>query len=237
MFFKTLFYISVILTSLFPACAFSSSTEHEPVGTVYLTFDADMTPYMKSELESGKVKEWYSPKIISYLKTENIPASIFATGMFAEVYPHVIKDFGTNTLFSVENHTYDHRAFSTPCYTLGSVTKHTDKVVEMTKTQEIIKKLTGKEPTHVRLPGLCKTEKDEVLIKKLGLIPSNVGIISGDVKQYDYRKIVKSVLDQVHEGDNVIIMHLGGPHAPSTEKALEVFVPELIKRGYIFKHL
>jgi peptidoglycan/xylan/chitin deacetylase (PgdA/CDA1 family) len=237
MFLRKLSYILLIGIFLSPLLAFSSIVEKEPAGTVYLTFDADMTPYMKSELTSGKVKEWYSPKIISYLKTENVPATVFTTGMFAEVYPDVIKDLGTNTLFSVENHTYDHKAFSSPCYKLASVTKHSEKVLEITKTQEIIKKLTGREPTHVRLPGLCRTEHDEFIIKRIGLIPSNVGIISGDVDQHDYKKIVNSILNQVHKGDNVIIMHLGGPHAPSTEKALEVFVPELLKKGYVFKHL
>jgi peptidoglycan/xylan/chitin deacetylase (PgdA/CDA1 family) len=237
MFLRKFSFIFLIVIFVFPLFAFSSSVEKEPVGTIYLTFDADMTPYMKDELLNGKIKEWYSPKIISYLKAEKIPASVFTTGMFAEVYPDLIKDLGSNPLFSIENHTYSHKSFSSPCYKPEPVTKHTEKVLEITKTQEIIKNLTGKEPKYVRLPGLCRTEQDETLIEKLGLIPSNVGIISGDVKQHDYRKIVNSVLHQAHSGDNIIIMHLGGPHAPSIEKALEIFIPELLKKGYIFKHL
>lgn len=237
MFLKKLIYLHILLVLIFPIYAFSSSVEQEPAGVVYLTFDADMTPHMKNRLASGKVKEWYSPNIISFLKRENISATIFTTGMFAEVYPEVIKDLGVNPLFSIENHTYDHKAFSKPCYTLETATKHSEKVLEIIKTQDIIKNLTGKEARYVRLPGLCRTEADDSLIKRLGLIPSNIGIISGDVKQHNYKALVHSVLSQVHPGDNIVIMHLGGPHAPSTEKALEIFVPELIKKGYIFKHL
>jgi peptidoglycan/xylan/chitin deacetylase (PgdA/CDA1 family) len=231
------FRILIFLLLLLPINVYASSVKQAPIGTIYLTFDADMTPYMKSKLEHGKVKSWYSPSILTYLKEKRIPASIFTTGMFAEIYSEVIKDLGTNSLFSIENHTYDHAAFSTPCYKLEKVTKHSKKILEITKTQDIIKELTGKVPHYVRLPGLCHSEDDEVLIKKLGLIPSNMGIISGDVEQKDYRKIESNVLSQVKPGDNMIIMHLGGPHAPSTEKAIEVLVPELLKRGYEFKHL
>ena len=237
MFLKRSLLIYTTLIFLFPSFALSASIEKEPAGTIYLTFDADMTPLMKEELEEKKVTSWYDPNILTFLKKEHIPASIFTTGMFAEIYPELIKDLGTNPLFSIENHTYDHAAFTYPCYKLKILTKHQEKVEEITKTQEVIKQLTGKEPQYVRLPGLCKTEADDILIKKLGLEPSNTGIISGDVKQKEYKKIVSSILNQVHPGDNVIIMHLGGPHAPETGKAIQVVIPELIKKGYIFIHL
>jgi peptidoglycan/xylan/chitin deacetylase (PgdA/CDA1 family) len=196
-----------------------------------------MTPYMKKELNSGKIKSWYSPGIISFLVKNNISATVFTTGMFAEIYPDVIRKMSENPLFEIENHTYDHKSFTSNCYKLATVKNQTEKIQEITKTNNIIKKLTGKEPHFIRLPGLCSKKEDDSLIKRLGFISSDTGIISGDAKQKDFNKIKISVLNQVKRGDNVIILHLGGPNAPSTEKAITLLIPELQKRNYIFAHL
>ena len=123
----------------------SSATAAKDKKTIYLTFDADMTPHMENELRSGKVKEWYDPKIISYLEDQKIPATIFVTGLFARLYPKEIKQWSDNGLL-IENHTYDHGAFEAPCFGLDVLKSDKDKVAEIKKTQDILFKLTGKMP-------------------------------------------------------------------------------------------
>ena len=46
---------------------------------VALTFDADMTPGMLSELRSKKVASWYNDKVIAALRQEQVPATLFMT--------------------------------------------------------------------------------------------------------------------------------------------------------------
>lgn len=48
---------------------------------VALTFDADMTPGMESELRSGKVKSFDNEAVVRALETTNTPATFFLTGM------------------------------------------------------------------------------------------------------------------------------------------------------------
>jgi peptidoglycan/xylan/chitin deacetylase (PgdA/CDA1 family) len=203
----------------------------------YLTFDADMTRKMKANLDSGVVNRWYSPGIISYLKEEGIPASIFVTGMFAEVYPKYVKEISDESLFSIENHTYSHRAFTPGCYGLAYVGDYADKVYELEHTQDIIARITGTIPRYARLPGLCANKEANKAIKAVGLIASNSGIVSDDAFQISKDVIVQNVLNGMHEGKNVIVLHLGGPNAQHTEEALKIIVPELKKRGFIFKKL
>ncbi len=209
----------------------------QKIGTVYLTFDADMTPHMKDEAEKGKVGLWYSPGIISYLEEREVPATIFTTGMFAEMYPGVIRAAAMSGLFSIQNHTYDHAAFTVGCYGLSVVTQEKAKTEEIKKATEIITDLTGNAPTYVRLPGLCRNKSDSELIKKLGYKESDDGIISEDPHQMDAKKIVAMVLGKIKPGDNIVIMHLGGPNAPKTEEALTKLIPILSTEGYDFAHL
>ncbi len=214
-----------------------AESETENSNIVYLTFDADMTLNMKGELRTGAVKSWYNEGILNYLEQNKIPATFFVTGMFAEVYPNLIKRIGADELFSIGNHTYDHKAFEVPCYGLDPTYGDMEKDKEITKTQEIIKNLTGIIPKYVRLPGLCSSKHDKELINKLGLFPSSKGIISGDAFAKDPRRIVDEVLRQIKPGKNIVIMHFGGPNAPSTEKAIKELVPIIEKRGFIFKKL
>ena len=203
---------------------------------VYLTFDADMTPFMKRELSSGKIHSWYSPELVSYLEENNIPATIFTTGMFAEVYPDVIKKLAETPGIVIANHTYDHPGFEAPCYKLKIISSDQEKKNEILKTQEIIKSLVGYEPRYFRYPGLCHNEHDDLLVKELGLQISVEGIISGDAFTHDAIKIEEHILENVHDG-SVIIMHLGGPHAPATDVVVRDIVSKLEKENYVFQSL
>ena len=202
---------------------------------IYLTFDADMTIYMKNKLLGGQVKEWYDPKIINYLEEEKIPATIFVTGLFTDVYPQEIKQWSDNSL-QIENHTYDHSAFQSPCFGLSVLKSDKEKISEINKTQKIIFKLTNKYPKLFRYPGLCHNSKDDLLVKNMGLLVNNGNLTANDAFNKNYLSIVKTVISQAKD-KSIILMHLGGPNAPATNQALRQIIPQLKKTGYIFKSL
>ncbi len=213
----------------------TSSVVLKNAKTIYLTFDADMTVYMKNKLLSGKVKEWYDPEIISYLEEKKIPATIFVTGLFAEIYSQEIKQWTDNNLL-IENHTYDHSAFESPCFGLKVLKLNKDKLAEIKKTQDILFKITGKNPKLFRYPGLCHNSSDDFLVRNMGLSINNGSLTANDAFNKNYASIVKTVLARAKD-QSVILMHLGGPNAPSTSQALKQIIPQLEKMGFTFKSL
>ncbi|MCX6780365.1 MAG: polysaccharide deacetylase family protein [Candidatus Magasanikbacteria bacterium] len=214
----------------------SNTASTSSASTVYLTFDADMTPLMQKKLKQGKVKEWYDPELISYLEKERVPATIFVTGMFAEIYPSVVKRWADSGLFIVGNHSYSHPGFTAHCYGLTTVTSTAAKQDQIEKTQKILTPLIGYTPTYFRYPGLCHTAADDQLVASLGLKIAPATIISGDAFAKNSSAIVKNVLKQLKD-NAVILMHTGGPNAPATTAAVKTLVPILEKRGFLFKTL
>lgn len=204
--------------------------------TLYLTFDADMTPGMLQREKDHRVARWYAPGLVDYLMAHKIPATIFSTGMFAEDYPDLITQLSASGLFSIQNHTYDHAAFSTPCYGLPTVHTDEEKLREMTKASETIERLTGRAPVYLRHPGLCHKPHDVELAEKLGLKLSDVGTVSGDAFAKNPKLIAASILRGAPHNP-VIILHLGGPNAPATEEAIQIAVPQLQAEGYTFAQL
>ncbi len=205
--------------------------------TVYLTFDADMTRGMKAKLDAKKVASWYDPALIDELKKDDVPATVFATGMFAEAYPDLLKDLAADGRFSIQNHTYDHAAFAWPCYGLPAVRTDGRKAEEIARTQDIIGKLTGSRPRLFRYPGLCGHDPhDDALVAAAGLSVNDGTLVSGDAFSRHPDRIVKTVLSRVVDG-SVVVMHLGGPNAPSTAAAVAALVPLLRAEGFRFAKL
>jgi peptidoglycan/xylan/chitin deacetylase (PgdA/CDA1 family) len=200
---------------------------------IYLTFDADMTPFMRHRLRTGEVRAWYSPDLVAYLEEQQIQTTLFVTGMFAETYPELLKHLGSNPRFSIQNHTYDHSAFQSGCYGLPWISDSERKSHEIQKTQKIIYDLTGSSPTYLRHPGLCHSLFDQLSAWSVGLKTSDGGLVSGDAFQSDSRIIVERVISGVAPGA-VVIMHLGGPNAPASEIAIKQIVPILRQSGYSF---
>lgn len=203
---------------------------------IYLTFDADMTAHMKKEQDSGAVKRWYDPALIDYLKKNNIPATFFITGMFAEMYPDLMKEIAANPNFSIQNHSYDHPAYEPGCFGLPIVSSDQKKREEIQQTQTIIKKIIGTSPTYFRFPGLCHKPHDDALAAALGLKLAPEGIASGDAYLKNPAAVAANVLRALPK-NRVIIFHMGTKLAPAAASAVKLLVPKLKKLGYNFGRL
>lgn len=200
---------------------------------VALTFDACMTYGMDKSLKDGRVKSYYNQPVIGELNKEKVPATLFLSGLWAKDYPDVTKSLANNPLFEIGNHSYSHPAFTLGCFGLPFLNS-ADKENEIKLSQEILFKLTGKEPKLFRFPGGCYGEGDLKLAKDYGLDIVGWDLASGDAFNNNTQSIIKRVESGVRPG-SIIVMHMNGDvNAPQTANALPEIISYLRANGYTF---
>ncbi|MBQ2800502.1 MAG: polysaccharide deacetylase family protein [Lachnospiraceae bacterium] len=87
--------------------------------------------------------EKYTPMLLDGLKERNVSASFFLMGKNAEKYPEIVERMKEEG-HVVGNHSYSH-------VQLNSM-KEVEACKEMTKANEVIRKITGETPNYVRPP-------------------------------------------------------------------------------------
>ncbi|MEI8062138.1 MAG: polysaccharide deacetylase family protein [bacterium] len=214
----------------------SKAPDIKPGKKIYLTFDMDMSDTMSRRLEKQKDFKWYDPELISYLDKNNIQATFFISGLFADTYPEVIRSLALNPNFSFQNHAYDESAFVSNCYWLKTLKTDKDKIEQIMKTQISIQKTAGQTPDYFRYPGICHDQKNDELVQKLGFKISNGNVIPSDPFNHNKEKMVKTVMKEAKDG-SVVVMHVGGPNAPKSLEVLKQIVPELASKDFIFAKL
>src|SRR5258708_5796689 len=198
---------------------------------VALTFDLDMNAQMAAAARAGAV--WINKDALSYLETHNVHATLFMTGMWAEVYPTLARELATNPNFEIGDHSYSHPAFHTPCYRLEGVSR-AEQARQIQRAQQAIERATGVLPQYFRFPGGCYDRQALDLVHAAGLTPVQWNVNSIDAFNNYPQQIVSTVLSEVKPG-SIVVMHLhGGANAPATGLALRQLIPELEKRGYQF---
>lgn len=204
-----------------------------PSKIVSLTFDADMTPRMEKGLLEGKVKSWYNEDVIRELESENVPATLFLTGMWIENYPEITRKLSENPLFELGNHSYSHGSFSGRCYGLRRIPKNSD-TTEVEKTESLLNRYATKHVKLFRFPGLCSDEESRKQVESIGYTVVDGDDFGRDGFQKNPNIIVRNVLSKVKNG-SIIILHMhGGPIASETAPALHEIIHELKKEGFTF---
>jgi len=204
---------------------------------IALTFDADMTPLMRDQLKSGAVASWYEERIVATLRAEQVPATIFLTGLWTQAYPDVVRSLASDPLFELENHSVDHAAWRSPCYGLPAISTDTARRNEVTGAAATIRSIAGVDPTYFRFPGGCHSDSDLGLVASLGELPLGWDTVSGDAFQSNPDVVVGDVMARVRPGSIVVMHFIGAPNAPATAVALERVIPMLRAQGYDFATL
>jgi len=196
---------------------------------VALTFDADMTPSMAQRLATHQARSYANTKVLDILEHDLVPASFFITGMWAEQYPDVMRRIAANPLFDIGNHTYDHRAYTPNCYTLGTMSQ-AEMPAEIEHTFAIITPYGGHQTHYFRFPGLCY---NAAALAAIG--PTHVTVIQGDVVSGDpgatsAAPIVRAVLTRVQPG-SIVVLHITEDNAQWTDEALPDILSGLKAKG------
>jgi len=199
---------------------------------VALTFDADMTKEMLAQLRAGTQKTWIDHALFDELDATHTPATIFLTGLWTKEYPAFVRKLARNPRYELENHSYDHLAWTSDCYGLPTVDGDAAKRAEVVDTQREIAKVAGVTTKYFRFPGGCQTRPDRRIVARAGESPVQWDVVSGDPANPNTQAIVDQVLSQVQPGSIVIAHCIGAPNAPQTAAAMTQIIPALKQRGY-----
>lgn len=200
---------------------------------IALTFDADMTPSMKSLVEQGKVASYYDKRIIDTLNSTQTKATLFLSGMWIEMYKNETKELAENSLFELASHSYSHPSFHGTCYGLSQITDNQDQE-EIQKTQDLLQEVTGVTNTLFRFPGGCYDQSDITTLYKNNLTAIQWDVAGLDGFNENVESIENNILHRIQNG-SIIVLHMhGGPNAPKTADALPVIIASLKEKGYQF---
>ena len=175
-------------------------------------------------------------KILNILKQENIHATFFVVGKFAEMHPEILKkevDYGNQ----IGNHSYDHSKFLAK---IGSA----ELLANIQKNQNVIENLVGGQPKIFRPPYGNLSNRMIQTLEKAGykIVLWNVDPRDWDIKN-NPAGIEKNIEDNV-KNNSIILLHdgksnyVGNDSKKLTDENTEVILQDLILKlkgeGYEF---
>lgn len=159
--------------------------------------------------------------ILNTLKQNNITATFFLVGQWAEKYPDSVKAIA-QAGHEIGNHSYSHKDFAT--------LDEKQLVEEISKCSGAIEQITGRVPELMRVPSGSYTDTAIAIIERMGMIPIQWDADSLDWKDVSTRQIVKNVTKKAQPG-SITLLHCG---AKNTASALPDLIEKLKKEGYTF---
>lgn len=200
---------------------------------IALTFDADMTSGMADMLRNGYMQSLYDERLIDVLRESQTPATLFVTGMWAEMYPSETQELANDPLFELGSHSYAHMAYTNDCFGLETISPD-EKIQDIGTSQFLIQKYTGKKTKLFRFPGGCYSFEDIILLRTAGMTPVQWDVVANDGFNPNPDEILSNIVSRVKNG-SIIVMHMNGfPNEPVDY----IVVPEVIKilreRGFEF---
>lgn len=160
---------------------------------------------------------YYTNRLLDILIENNATASFFMIGEEVEKYQAETKRI-YETGMDLGNHSWGHK-------NLRNLSAEEVRE-QLQKTADLIEQITGRRPWMWRPPG--GAFNDTVLANDLGIpvILWSLDTLDWDTKNTESN--VRAVLDNVQDGD-IILMH---EIYQTSVDAVEIFLPELTKRGF-----
>lgn len=158
----------------------------------------------------------HTDRLLTCLENNGAKATFFVVGEQVEQYPDALKR-AESLGMEIGSHTYDHPYISQ---------LDADGVVEtMAKNDEVITSVLGHGTTIMRPTGGAV---NDIIRSNVNRPMINWDLDTKDWKSKDVDSIVNLVLEHVQDG-SVILLH---DLYETTVEASEIFIPELVSRGY-----
>ncbi|WP_273853999.1 polysaccharide deacetylase family sporulation protein PdaB [Guptibacillus spartinae] len=161
--------------------------------------------------------------ILDELKQNNVKASFFISGAWAERHPEI-----------VEQITKDGHEIGNLGYRYENYTNMKDEEIkkDIIRSSEAIKKVTDEEPQLLRPPNGNFDKRVLLLSDKFNYTVIHWSLDSEDWRNPGVENIVQNVMKEIDPGD-IVLMH-ASDSAKQTAEALPEMIAALKKKGYSF---
>lgn len=175
--------------------------------------------------------------LITYLKKENIPATLFVNERWIDANEDVFLELAENPLFQIENHGTHHKPLSVDggeAWGIRATNSPEEVFDEIMSNHKTVNDLTGKEMTLFRSGTAYYDDISVELAHALGYEVVNF-IILGDAGATYTSEEVKDALLQAEAG-SIALLHMNQPNS-GTREGVEQAIPILKEKGFEFVHL
>lgn len=168
----------------------------------------------------------YTEEILEILRENDAKATFFMIGKNAKEHPDIVLKV-SDSGHEIGNHTWSH----------PNMRKLTAEKIgeEISKTQEILKEITGASPVLFRPPGgyLSNDIVDKITSNGCRTVLWSWRQDTRDWERPSVDSIISSVLSNLKDGD-IILFHDYNTGKSPTPEALRVLLPKLRDMGYEF---
>ncbi|WP_226660046.1 polysaccharide deacetylase family sporulation protein PdaB [Pseudalkalibacillus hwajinpoensis] len=161
--------------------------------------------------------------ILEELKQNNVKASFFISGAWAERHPEIVEQI-TKDGHEIGNLGYRYENYTTM--------KDEEIKKDIIRSSEAIKKVTDEEPHLLRPPNGNFDKRVLLLSDKFNYTVIHWSLDSEDWRNPGVENIVQNVTKEIDPGD-IVLMH-ASDSAKQTAEALPEMIAALKKKGYSF---
>jgi peptidoglycan/xylan/chitin deacetylase (PgdA/CDA1 family) len=186
----------------------------------------------------GKRGNLYDSELIDFLRSNNIPATLFLSGLWIDDNQSMAKELARDPLFEIENHGLRHRPASVngaKIYGRRGTLNPAELYDEIVLNSEKIFKITGMVTKYYRSGTAYYDDVAVKVCRDAGHVPVNFTIISGDAAGFSAERIERRILNGAKPGA-IIIGHMNQPQSKLFQ-ALKKVIPVLKSKGYRFVRL
>lgn len=176
----------------------------------------------------------YDEDLIHFLQKNEIPATLFLSGVWLQNHTQVAADLAADPLFEIANHGLNHR----PCSLTGKSaldiegTKNFDEAFEeIYRNAEYIKEITGAETKFYRSGTAFYDEVCTALSEGMDHVVAGYTIDGDGGADFSSHEVKQKLLSA--DAGDIILLHMNQPES-STYEGVGKAIPELIKAGFSF---
>lgn len=186
----------------------------------------------------GKKGNGYDRALIEFLRSNDVPATLFLCGLWVDANPVLTKELAADPLFEIENHGLRHKPASVNgavIYGRRGTKSPADVYDEVALNSMKIYDLTGRITKYYRSGTAYYDDVAVKVCNDAGHVPVNFTIISGDAAGFSAERIERRILAGAKPGA-IIIGHMNQPKS-KLFTALKKVIPKLKAEGYRFVKL